>query len=49
MSPYLCTNDEMPIETAKFLAKAQSHMIEDVKMNFQQEYKPNLLFNPLFK
>ena len=45
MSPYLCPNDQMPIETAKFLAKAQSHMIENIKMNYQQEYKPNLVCN----
>ena len=35
----------MPIETAKFLAKAQSYMINNVKMNFQHEYKQNLICN----
>ena len=30
MAPYLCHNNETPIETAKFVAKAQSHMIEVV-------------------
>ena len=30
MAPYLCHNNEMPIETAKFVAKAQSHMFEVV-------------------
>ena len=45
MSHYLCSYDEMPLETAKFLAKAQSYMIKMMKMNFQQEYKPNLVCN----
>ena len=39
MAPYLCPNDEIPVETAKFLAKAQSYMIENVKINFQQDHK----------
>ena len=33
------------METAKFIAKTQSHMIETVKTNFQSYYKPNLLCN----
>ena len=45
MSPYLGQNDKMPIETAKFVAKAQSHKIESIKMNFKHEYKENLICN----
>ena len=33
------------METAKFIAKIQSHMLETVKKNFPGFYKPNLLFN----
>ena len=49
MSPYLMPNEEVPIEIAKFIAKAQSNMIENVKMNFQQEYKPNFICNACMK
>ena len=35
MSPYLSPNDKVPVDIAKFIAKAQSYMIENVKMNFQ--------------
>ena len=44
MAPYLCSySEEIPNETAKFIAKAQSHMIETVKMNFQGQFKPNFV------
>ena len=45
MSPFLCPNDEVPVNIAKFIAKTQSYMIENVKMNFQQEHKPNFICN----
>ena len=43
MLSYLYPNDEMPIDTGKFLAKAKSYLIKNVKMNFQQEYKLNII------
>ena len=46
LSLYLSSqNENIPVETAKFIAKTQSHMIETVKTNFQSYYKPNLLCN----
>ena len=45
LSFYLSSQSEVPIETAKFIAKVQSHMIESIKMNFQSHYKPNLVCN----
>ena len=33
------------METAKFIAKTQSHMIETVKTNYPGFYKPNLICN----
>ena len=46
MSNYLCSQKEyVPVETAKFIAKILSHMVETVKYNFQEYYKPNLLCN----
>ena len=44
MAPYLCPNDDIPVETTKFLAKAQSYMIENVNINFQQDNKENLIY-----
>ena len=45
MSNYLTSQNEyIPIETAKFIVKIQSHMVETVKINFQAFYKPNLLY-----
>ena len=42
MSTFLCPGEEkVPIETAKLIAKAQTHMIENVKMNFKEQYKPH--------
>ena len=46
MSNYLSSQIEnVPIETAKFIAKTQTHMIETVKTNFKEYYKPNLTCN----
>ena len=45
MAPYLCHNNEMPIETGKFVAKAQSHMIENIKTNFKQDNKQDQICN----
>ena len=45
MSKYLCPNDYMSLNTSKFVAKTQCHMIETVKTNFKHEYEPNLLCN----
>ena len=46
MSNYLTSqNEDMQIETAKFIAKAQSHMIETIKTNFPEYYKPNFICN----
>ena len=38
-------NENIPVETAKFIAKTQSHMMETVKTNFQRYYKSNLFCN----
>ena len=44
MSKFLSAqNEDTPIETAKFIAKTQCHMIETVKMNFKETYKPDLV------
>ena len=46
ISYFLSSNCEnIPVETAKFIAKTQSHMIETIKTNFQVYYKPNLICN----
>ena len=46
MSNYLSSqNEDMPVETAKFIAKAQSHMIENVKTNFPEYNKPNFMWH----
>ena len=45
MSPYLSPNEEVPVDIAKCIAKAQGYMIENVKMNFQQQHKPNFICN----
>ena len=46
MSNYsISQNEDMQIETAKFIAKAQSHMIETIKTNFPEYYKPNFICN----
>ena len=44
MSPYLKSNNEdVSVITASFIAKIQTHMIENVKHNFKEHYKPNLI------
>ena len=46
ISYFLSSHSEnIPVETAKFIAKTQSHMIETIKTNFQVYYKPNLICN----
>ena len=46
MSNFLCPNqEEISIETAKFIAKVQSHMVESVKSNFPGEYFSDNLCN----
>ena len=45
MSPFLCPNVEVPVTIEKCIAKAQGYMIENVKMNFQQQHKPNFICN----
>ena len=46
MSPYLsCHNEGISLEKACFIAKTQTHMIENIKNNFKELYKPNLLCN----
>ena len=46
ISPYLSSqNENIPVETAQFIAKTQAHMIETVKSNFQGFHKPNLTCN----
>ena len=43
MSPYLRSNKEdIPIKTSSFIAKVQSHMVENIKHNLKEHYKPNL-------
>ena len=44
MSKFLSSDSEdTPIETAKFIAKIQTHMIETVRMNFQGHYNPDFV------
>ena len=45
ISNFLSSQSEVPIETAKFIAKIQTHMVENVKMNFQGNYQPNFVCN----
>ena len=45
MSQFLCSHDNFSRDISKFMAKTLCHMIEKVKMNFQQEYKPNFMCN----
>ena len=43
MSPYFSPNIEVSSsEIAKFIAKTQCHMIETIKCNLKNQYKPNL-------
>ena len=42
MSPYLKSNIyHVPIKTARFIAKVQSYMVENIKHNLKKKYKPN--------
>ena len=46
MVKYLCPNNEdITIKIASFIALVQTHMIENVKTNFKEKYKPNLNCN----
>ena len=46
MAPYLSSNtEEFSLQTASFIAKAQTHMIETIKCNFKEQYTPNLTCN----
>ena len=46
MSPYLSSNNEgILLNTAFFIAKTQTHMIENIKSNYKEYYKPNLYCN----
>ena len=46
MASYLCPNEEfMNVNTACFIAKTQTFMIENVKCNFKEKYRPNLICN----
>ena len=43
MVQYLSPNNEdVTIKIASFIALVQTHMIENVKSNFKEKYKPNL-------
>ena len=43
---YLCSNsEEVTNETTNFIAKAQSHMIETVKINCHGIFRPNFVCN----
>ena len=46
MSPYISAhNEELQLKKKKtcFIAKTQTHMIENIKKYFRELYKPNLL------
>ena len=46
MAPYLTSdNNEFSLKTSCFIAKIQTHMIENIKCNFKEHYKPNLVCN----
>ena len=46
MAPYLCPSKQyLNIKTASFIAKTQTHMIENIKCNFKKNYEPNLICN----
>ena len=41
---FLCPNlEEIPIDTEKFIAKVQSHMVKNMTINFPGKYKPNFI------
>ena len=39
MAPFLCANDIVTPEIAKFIAKLQCYMVEGIKYNFKGKYK----------
>ena len=44
MSPYLKSSiEDVSVQTASFIAKIQSHMVENIKLNYKEHYKPNLI------
>ena len=43
MLEYLCPNDVIQPEMAKFIIKVQCQMIENVKLNFKNQFKANLI------
>ena len=44
MASYLCPNKEsMNVNKACFIAKTQTYMIGNVKFNFKEKYRPNLI------
>ena len=45
MPSFLCPNEYLTLDTAKFIARVQCHMVEKIKSNFKQEYLPNLICN----
>ena len=43
MAPYLSPNDEyIDFKTASFIAKTQTYMVENIKCNYKEKFKPNL-------
>ena len=40
-------NNKFSLQTSSFIAKIQTHMIENIKCNFKEYYKPNLVCNSL--
>ena len=46
MAPFLSSDDnEFSLQTSSFIAKIQTRMIENIKYNFKEYYKPNLVCN----
>ena len=39
--------EDFSVETAKFIAKIQTHTVETIKINVQGNYKPNFICNYL--
>ena len=38
-------NEEFELKTSSFIAKVQTHMIENVISNFKEHYKPNMVWD----
>ena len=45
MAPFLLSNEEVSIQIAKFIVQIQCRIIREVKFNFKNENKNNLLCN----